>query len=205
MTIFWKNTCALPRIIETTTIQCIKKKLSFSRNLMLGRKCWSLRDLVSEEEISHRSNNLSSHLAKETGAQKMMDQWWAGPGCVVSYVPFFPLSKPILCVEIMGLGVDMAPLSSSSQHYRDLSFLMSTITASLVWIRTAFFLPLPLWHAYSVHMPETRGGWRMSCSTIPHLIQLRQGRSLHLRARLAAGSPQGFSCLFPSPTHTRNP
>lgn len=93
---------------------------------------------------------------------------------------FFSLSKPTLCVEMTDLGVDMAPLSFSSQHYRDLPFLMSAITASLVWVMTAFFLPLPLPHACSVHMPGTRRGWRMPRSAIPHLIPLRQGLSLCL-------------------------
>lgn len=102
---------------------------------------------------------------------------------------------------MIDLGVDLAPLSSSSQHYRDLPFLMSTITAYLVWIMTAFFLPLPLPHAYSVHMPGTRGGWWMPRSTIPHLIPLRQGLSLHLdlgwQSEVSRDSP--VSSHYPRP------
>lgn len=41
--------------------------------------CQSEEELITPQEISHSSDNLSDYIAEETGVETMTCQWWLGP------------------------------------------------------------------------------------------------------------------------------
>lgn len=82
-----------------------RKKKASSQHVRQG-------ELVSLEKISHRSDNLSDHLAGETGAQTGMDRTSLWPGLLSYTNPLLSLFKP---EEPCGVTVSLCPSSQCGQ------------------------------------------------------------------------------------------